>query len=223
MNIPVLVLLVVVLDTIIFGTLAYVLIKRSKKLQDTGQLPELAEALGIELHGGELRFPGVTWLSFLRSPYFLTGTIDGYNINIHSYVVSSGKHSTRYVRVSLARPVNYPLTFSIAREHIFSKIGKVMGHHDLETGNNVFDSQFLIRSSDEMFASSILLPEIQELLIAFDTQHSLNGALKLDEQGLRYDEIGSLNNEKSLAKIKPMVAIQLALAQACDAYLDLQA
>lgn len=222
MEIPAIVLVVVVLDIIIFGSLAFILIKRSKKLQESGHLPKLAEELGIELLGGEQRFPNVSWLSFIRSPHFLSGTIKGYSFNIHSYTVSSGKNSTRYVRVGLARPVDYPITFSIAREHVFSKIGKVMGHHDLETGNKTFDSQFLIRSSEEMFAASIVLPEIQEQLVRFSNEHGLNGVLKLDEQGLRYDEIGSLNNEKTLAKIKPMADIQVALAQACDAYLDIR-
>jgi hypothetical protein len=102
-----------------------------------------------------------------------------WTITLDTYTVSTGKTSTTYTRMR-APYVNIDgFRFSLYRSGIFTEIGEFLGFHDIEIGNEEFDNNFVIKSSDEDKVKELLAePRIRDLI---DQQPRFHLEVKDDE------------------------------------------
>lgn len=182
-------------NLIIFAVIIRVVMVRYKK-RDGRKISEhwqwLVDTLGLGVCGGEPMYPNSKWLSWIRKPIRLEGTYRGCFTKIYNYTVGSGKNSTTYSTVRIVGPNPKELTFNIYREGMFSKLGKIMGMQDIQTGDPTFDDKFVIKSNNPEFIKIALLPEIKSKFIDIWERHKPHGSITLKDEELHYDEVGTI-------------------------------
>lgn len=97
------------------------------------------------------------------------------------------------LRVAVTNPTGLKLGFS--RESILAKIGKPLGMQDIRTGDERFDKLLIVKCSDPDFIHAALLPEIKQRFYEVWEEHKAQGSIKLERDGLVYDEVGKINND----------------------------
>lgn len=193
----IIVVLVAVFNLVGVGVVVLVMLNRlnkfkEKKINEHWQW--LVDTLGLQVHGGEPKFPDKAFLSWLRTPMRLEGSYRNCLLKIYNYTVSSGKNSTSYstARIIGENPKN--LSFEFHREGMFSKLGKLIGLQDIQTGDMTFDKLLIVKSNDADFIKIALLPEIKEKFITIWEQHKPHGSIRLKDAELHYDEVGTIRN-----------------------------
>jgi hypothetical protein len=91
-----------------------------------------------------------------------------WTITLDSYVVSTGKTTFVYTRMTAPFLNTDAFRFTIARAGFLTPIAKLFGMQDIEVGDEAFDDAFVIRSNDEdrvktLLASGRLRTLLQEL------------------------------------------------------------
>jgi len=88
-----------------------------------------------------------------------------WTITMDTYTVSTGKSSTTYTRIRAPYVNKDGFRFTIYREGLFSKIGKLFGMQDIQVGYPEFDNAYIIKGNDEykvqMFFAN---PRIRQLI-----------------------------------------------------------
>ena len=87
----------------------------------------------------------------------MTGTLDGFPAEIHSYTKSFGKSSSRYTRYT----VDFPpigVGLHLSRQSGVGYLLKVLGTQDIEIGDPTFDEAFFVRAIDPRAARAVLTP-----------------------------------------------------------------
>lgn len=77
-------------------------------------------------------------------------------ITLDTYTVSSGKTSTTYTRIRAPYVNADGFRFTIYRSGIFSDIGEFLGFTDIKIGDEQFDEDFVIKSSEEQKVQQLL-------------------------------------------------------------------
>lgn len=102
-----------------------------------------------------------------------------WTVTLDTYVVSTGKtviHFTR-MRAPYVNPDGF--RFAIYRHGLFSGIAKLFGMQDIDTGDEQFDSDFIVKGTDETRVRQLLAtPRIRELIAV---QPSIHFEVKDDE------------------------------------------
>src|SRR5262245_23596307 len=57
-----------------------------------------------------------------------------------------------------------PVSFSIGQESLLTKLGHLVGKHDVEVGDPEFDATFRIKSEDPEWTRRLLTPELRAAL-----------------------------------------------------------
>lgn len=84
-----------------------------------------------------------------------------------SYTVSTGKSSTTYYySFATVDTGQFLPELAIRNETLWDKIKAAFGNADIEVGNESFDKLFRINCSDEAFARSLIMSEMQDRLQA---------------------------------------------------------
>lgn len=84
-----------------------------------------------------------------------------------SYTVSTGKSSTTYYySFATVDTGQFLPELAIRNETLWDKIKAAFGNGDIEVGNESFDKLFRINCSDEAFARSLIMSEMQDRLQA---------------------------------------------------------
>lgn len=108
---------------------------------------------------------------------------DDWTITLDTYTVSNGKSSTTFTRMRAPYVNADGFRFSIYRSGIFSEMGKSLGFQDIDIEDEEFDSNFVIKSTDEEKIRSLLNdPRIRELI---DLQSRFHLEVKDDEGWFR--------------------------------------
>ncbi len=76
----------------------------------------------------------------------LTGQLNNNHVNVYNIVVGSGKSRQVYTKTEITLSGNSLPEFTIYKENIFSKLGEMLGHHDIKTGDEEFDKTFRLKS-----------------------------------------------------------------------------
>ncbi len=89
---------------------------------------------------------------------------DGTTIVVDTYVVSNGKSSTTYSRISATYALGRGPQMHIRRQGALHSIGKAFGMQDLQIGDAIFDDVFMIKAPS---AATVLrlLPDDQRLAL----------------------------------------------------------
>ena len=72
------------------------------------------------------------------------------------FVVSTGQSAITYTRVRTAFKNNSDFEFKVSKEGVFSKIGKALGGQDIPIGDEAFDSQYIVKSNDDLIVTRLL-------------------------------------------------------------------
>lgn len=216
------ILFVVILSFIFNIVLVFIVVKiRLKHLKDRKINPHwqwLVDKFGLEVVGGEPLHPDKKWLGFVRAPLRLEGTYNNFFLKIYNYTVGSGKNRTTYSTARIIGPNPGDLRFEFHREGLFSKIGKVFGMQDIQTGDTRFDGKFIIKCNDPEFIKIALLPQIKELFYGVWETHKSMGHIKLLDEELCYDEMGTIRNEKVCERFAAVVDLLTALRGTIEFY-----
>jgi len=170
----------------------------------------LADTLGLSLRENEPLFPTIAFFSFLTAPPRVEGPRRGCDMSIYHWS-TGGKNSTTYstVRIDLENPKG--LTASFSREGLLSKLGKGLGMQDVQTGDDQFDKLFIIKCSDPEFIRQALLPEVKERFRTIWETHKAQGTIKLKDNLLSYDEVGTIRNEATRTRIAEVAELMCDL------------
>jgi hypothetical protein len=120
---------------------------------------EVAHQLGGQFVPGE-----AGWLS--RKPMSIQAVVDGVAVFVDSYVVSSGKSSVTYTRLSAVAETPAGFALSIHQAGMFSSIGKAFGAQDVVVGEPAFDEAFVVKTNDEDLTRAWLAPPTPALMLA---------------------------------------------------------
>ncbi|RNL82140.1 hypothetical protein EFW17_20370 [Halostreptopolyspora alba] len=121
-----------------------------------------------------------------RAQHALTRTHRGHRVLAfeYGYTTTGGRNNsnTTYHEV-VAVPVPTPKpVLEVTREHIGHKILGLVGVHDLQLGNERFDSTFRIHTEDDRFAHAVLNQDMMEWLLSEARTRDVN--IRIDGEHL---------------------------------------
>ena len=90
----------------------------------------------------------------------------GSKITVDYYTLWSGKHSQIYTRIVSEVRAGDNFAFSICNQNLLSKIEKLFGGQDVETGKSDFDKAFMFKSNNEFKVKTLLQnANLQKMLL----------------------------------------------------------
>lgn len=126
------------------------------------ELPDRAAAFAPFAHLKALRTgaKGVAWIA--RDP---TGALPTTLVE-HSYVVSTGKSTTRIRHCAGARPCPpaWP-RLDITPRHLGHRLAGAFGRRGIQLEDPEFNRRWFVESEDDTFAALVLIPEMQTWLL----------------------------------------------------------
>jgi hypothetical protein len=81
---------------------------------------------------------------------------NGWNFSYDHFSLWSSKHSTRLTRITVPFISKDNFRFEIYEKSLLSSIAKFFGMQDVEIGDSEFDRRFIIKSTNELKAKSLL-------------------------------------------------------------------
>lgn len=72
------------------------------------------------------------------------------------HLVHTGQTTITYTRVRTVFKQGRDYTLKLSHEGFFSKVGKAFGGQDIEIGDEIFDADHIIKSSDELMTTRLL-------------------------------------------------------------------
>ena len=89
------------------------------------------------------------------------------------YPITSSRVSYIQIAVHFKTPLNVALRISMERWTTkLAKLFGLFGGQDIQTGNDEFDSAFLVQGDDEATVKSLLTPAVEEALLRFASRKS---------------------------------------------------
>ena len=199
---------------------AFFMIAKRGPTHSEKQLRKLADELGFSLLGGEPVLPKVRFLRFIKTPLSVVSPDPNNALKIYHFTRGSGKNSTTYAAIQFSNLNTKELKCEIYEQGLLSKIGKTLGMQDIPVGNAKFDERFIIKSDDQNFIRTILLPEIQERILEAWDQQNARGRITLNNNILAYEEIGTIRDDATRERFKYMLSVMYLLRDAIDVYIS---
>ena len=144
-----------VVGATVFGVALFGLIKLNQATE--AKLDDAWSDAARTVHGTFVPVGGA-W--YQRAPRRVEVTIDRIEVMADSYIVSQGKSSTAYTRITATVPNSLGVVLSVYREHLFASLGKALGGQDVEVGDPLFDDLFIVKSNAEDVARAWLHGEV---------------------------------------------------------------
>ena len=111
--------------------------------------PSVAQELGGTHH------PQSRWW---RNDEHITATIEGANVKLDTYVVSTGKVTVAYTRVVAPFVYGPGPKLQVYKRGILATIGKALGMEDHDLGEPAFDNAFVVKSDSAAVARRLWTP-----------------------------------------------------------------
>lgn len=138
---------------------------------------------------------------FLFSFPRITGTYKGFDYTLQTITEGDGDSSTTYTVIAFELPKPSKYTLHIYQEGFFSKIGKMLGSQDIQTGNREFDDAFMIKSNTSCMVPELLTSELQRKMMY--GPHLIN--ISLSENKLVNKALGTITEEKDLLYLSELL------------------
>jgi hypothetical protein len=168
---------------VIFGLfcVGIVLLIQSMAQKTNEKMTEFAERTGLS-------FRPATWGEQGR----LTGTYQGVEIEVYTEVRSHGKSSTTYLIHVAQLPVTLaPVGLVMFHEGLLSKVGKMLGREDIQSGYTYIDDAFIIRGADPHEVKQFLAsPHVRRALLDLV---KTDASLRLEHDALKIECIASFS------------------------------
>ena len=193
---------VTVVGFVVFIMLATILAKTWGKYaaKTDENMQWLADTLELSLVGGDPVVPNSRLLRSIRRPVRVEGKRRGCDVSIYHHV-TGGRNNTTYARIKVATENPAGLKLAFSRESVLGRVGKSLGMQDVQVGDEHFDRLFLVKCSNPEFIKTALLPEIRERLCKVWEAHKSQGTIKLEDDALIYDELGTIHSEATRNRI----------------------
>jgi hypothetical protein len=172
----------------------------------------LGEELGLKLDMEDIGF----FSSLFRDahPELNGSLLERFPVRIYMFSRGSGKHRKNFIAFDLSCRNHQRQRLILMREGIFRKIGKAMGmQQDIEVRDPEFDSRFIIKTSNHLFAKQILAdPDLREVFLQH--QHAFQtAALKLDGDNIHFEIQATLSSRAVVNQIESMLELSVLMAQ----------
>jgi hypothetical protein len=205
--------LLVPVPLIIIALVVYWQLKRAAQMREL--MKRIAPRLGLQFlegqqlisavqqRGGTPITAPVMFLIKALSPWRMEGQRMGMTVSIFPERRGSGKNSTTYtiVRAEFSEPV--PGTIHVYPEGAFERFSKnFLGSQDIQTGDERFDSAFMIGASDPAGAKAFLTPDRREKLL----RALAVGPIVMTEKFVQFEKAGVITDEQKLRSILEAVA-----------------
>jgi len=92
-----------------------------------------------------------------------------------------------YVEVKLGFSVDQ--NFRIFKEKTIFKIGKALGMQDIQTGNDIFDKNVIVKATDESYINNILSSSIQEKIMTIINNNNAHIYLQKNKLSIAVPDI----------------------------------
>ncbi len=205
--------LIAILAGSLLGVLAFIFyLVRWTAIRADRNCRELAAQLRLEVKRTSRR-----WLPQFASP-FLTGTIQGRSVRIHTYTVSAGRNQETWCETMMYSPNKYDLTLTISTRPLFSGIAQIFTKNVVKTGDETFDKHLWIQTNAPGFMQAALIPEMRTRIAEIWTRQRLKGSLKVEYDKLKYSERGSFSNQKICRHMAASVDLLLDIATLVETY-----
>jgi hypothetical protein len=212
LNIPLIIAIVFFVGIVDVAIIWLVIRSRRSKTQGPPEhYVRLAEDLDLTLTGGELMFPRIKLLGFLKKPYRLQGAYRACTLQIYEYTVSSNNSSTTYTTCRIETPNPRKLTFQFTREGAMTKMGKMLGLQDIDIGDPHFDKTFRTKCNDADFIKGAMIDSVKEQFYALWENHGAKGSIILNKQQFGYQETGRIKTEQDRLRITAAVELVATL------------
>ena len=152
-------LLVILAVTLVVVFIIWLAIRIRKKT--IAAWAQAAEDLGINFNR-----PGTF------GSYLMEGTVAGFHVKVHTYTQSSGENSKTYNQFAVRFPQSLEMGLKLSREvKFFSSIAKAFGGQDIVTGDESFDSTFVIKGENPEAIQEFLTEERKQQIQELQTTH----------------------------------------------------
>jgi|GEM_PF-2747594 len=187
----------------------------------TTAMKKLATELGLTTQGGGPMFAQIRWLRWIKKPLFILDSWHGKELSIYHFSKGSGKNKTSYAALDV--PLDKTpdpkdeFKMSISAVGWMSHIGVALGRKPMETGDETFDKQFIIKSNRPEIATAILLPELRTKLTAIWDENAAKGVINIHEGRVHYEESGYIRTDAHVRRFCAIAALCHELANTVDA------
>jgi hypothetical protein len=136
-------------------------------------------------------------LKFMGTTY---GGISGYfgsaEIRIHTITRGSGKNRSTYTQFHATIPVPMPDGLVLYKEGLFSRLGKMLGGHDVQVGDPEIDNAFIIKANDLLGTHRLLtVPHVKKALLYIVARHP---GMRLEARTVMWEETGTVSKLERL-------------------------
>lgn len=122
------------------------------------------------------------------------GVYQGRELTLDSFTRRTGKNSTTYTRIVLLLREPAGLEMTLNTEGLFSRVGKLLGMQDIQTGDEALDQRYIIKGQPQNLVMSVLQ--------SFDLRQRLLEApslyIQVKGQQVYYEKRGFDHNENNL-------------------------
>ena len=185
-SVETLVLFAVVALVVVAVVFSYLVLQSRRRAWE-----ELAARLGLTFEPGN-------WIGRGMS---ISGTYRSQHITLDKFTRRTGKNATTYTRVVLFLKQPSQIEMEIYTEGLFSKIGKLLGMKEIQTGDEVLDQRYIIKGQPEN--------GIAGLLASYDVRQKLAEApalhIKVHGQEIYYEKRGFAKDENNLIALFDLI------------------
>jgi hypothetical protein len=146
--------------------------------------------------------------NILENNNIISGEINGSSILVFDQIKGVGRYKILYVTV-IFEPNPFSFDFSIDRKGFYPLLRKMSGSKEFELGNPLFDTSFILKSSDENALIRILTTDVQTQLLSIE--ESLLNKIKSDSTGFTYEIKNGLEDTRSSAALEQVIQFMLLL------------
>ena len=174
-----------ILIILVFGVIALSIVIGYVVLAGRRQAwSQLADRAGLNFEAGNFFGSGIT----------VSGVYQGHQLTLSTFTRHTGKSSTTYTRLVLFMNRQSSLDLSLSTEGVFSKMGKMLGMKDIQTGDEAIDQRYVIKGQPENQVVSILQNyDLRQKLV-----EAPSVSVQVKGQEITYEKRGVEQNENNL-------------------------
>lgn len=181
-----------------------------QKRRAAANLQKLAARLGLEFSPGPRG----------RNPRRIAGARRGKTVQIFNYTTGGGDASTTWSAVTVAAAAS-PLTFTMKKRGLSTKIAGLFGAHEIAVGDAEFDKAWFVQANQPEFMRAALIPELRAKLMAA-LRAGLSGAFQLNGSEVSYSETGTFADAKRADRFVALTELACDLADVAEVATETQ-
>ncbi len=151
----------------------------------------------------------------------MAGPLRGKHVELFPFSTGAGKSRVQWCAVSAAPSVASRLTFHLRRQGFGTKLMELFGTKEIQVGEAEFDRTWFIQTNQPDYFRTALLPELREkinVLVRESGTQARGMEFKLDQNGVRYAEMGTFSDSGRCKRCVRVVEIVCDLADLAEVF-----